>query len=155
MKSVILGLKIGTFMIVLAFSSTAQTNYFESHQMIADSLEDVYGIPSSVMLSIAYHESAAGKSRVAMLLNNHFGIKGSNDLMKTHGIKSAYKFFPSVTDSYIAFCEMQRKRSYFETHQCSEDSKAWVKAIATSGYAGNATQWSQHVFGVIQKFELD
>lgn len=155
MRNVILGLKIGVLLIVTTFSSTAQNTYFENHQMMADSLEDVYGIPSSVMLSIAYHESAAGKSRVALLLNNHFGIKGSNDLLKTHGIKSAYKYFPTVTDSYIAFCEIQRKRSYFEKHQCSEDSKAWVKAIAASGYAGNPTQWSQHVFGLIQKFELD
>ena len=73
----------GLPVVLLLFSvltASAQSRYIKRYQPIADSLSEVYGIPTSVMLGIAIIESGAGSSRNCKLLNNHFGIKGKNDV---------------------------------------------------------------------------
>src|SRR5215216_3908137 len=92
------------FFIVLMMASvlvSGQTKkYIKKYRPIADSLGKVYGIPSSVILGVGMVESSTGEGKTAMLLNNHFGIVGKNNLKKSHKIKTRYKYYPSVTASY-------------------------------------------------------
>jgi Bax protein len=92
------------FLLLVFQSVSAQSKYIKQYKPIADSLSGIYGIPTSVMLGVAIIESGAGKSRNCKLLNNHFGVKGKNDLMKTKGIKSSYKQYTDGRASYVAFC---------------------------------------------------
>lgn len=112
-----------------------------------------YGCPASIILAVAMHESAHGNSRIARYLNNHFGIKGPNDSKE---IRSAYKGYDTVEDSYADFIDfLQRRkntRKLFDLYQPHEYRK-WVQGIARSGYAQSPT-WSTRVIGMIRKYDL-
>lgn len=143
-------------LLTLLFSATISVasfsqGYFSKYQNIADSFEVIYGIPSSVMLGVAYHESGAGKSVAAKYLNNHFGIKGSNNLMKTHRIKSSYKGYESVTHSFEAFCLLMTKRSFYTNLKGNTDYKKWVNAISNTNYASGSKTWGPKVISIINK----
>ena len=143
------------FVIQFCFNGNAQHKYFEKYGPIADSLSQAHGIPACVMLAVAYHESGAGTSQIAKLLNNHFGIKGKNDLMKTHKIKCSYKYYPSAEESYRGFCRLVTSKKYYEKLKGTDDVKKWVKSIAAAGYAANAERWSNSIIRVIKTYSLD
>lgn len=144
---------IATFLLV-GFHGKSQISYFKNYQSICDSLESIYQIPSSVMLAIAYHESGGGISRNAKLLNNHFGIVGSNNLLKTHGVKSKYKYYPTVLDSYIGFCNLVAKKKFYSNLKGNTSYSKWVYSIHSSGYCPSET-WPGKVISIIKKYGLD
>ncbi|HMR19663.1 MAG TPA: glucosaminidase domain-containing protein, partial [Sphingobacterium sp.] len=75
--------------ITLSFGQQRLTphNYIDRYKSIAQQLMQESGVPASVILAVAIHESAYGNSRIARHLNNHFGIKGKN---QSTTIRSAY-----------------------------------------------------------------
>jgi len=127
--------------------------YIEQHKAAAIQYMEEYGCPASIILAVAMHESAHGNSRIARYLNNHFGIKGPNDSKE---IRSAYKGYDTVEDSYADFIDfLQRRkntRKLFDLYQPHEYRK-WVQGIARSGYAQSPT-WSTRVIGMIRKYDL-
>jgi flagellum-specific peptidoglycan hydrolase FlgJ len=135
--------------------SQAQTtlHYINQNVAYAQTLMRENGIPASVILAVAIHESAAGTSKIARNLNNHFGVKGKNYSTK---IKSAYKGYDSVQDSYDHFVGfIQRKSSYnhlFNKYD-EDDYIGWVKGIQRGGYA-QSTLWPSKVIALIKKYEL-
>ena len=135
-------------------SKYTPTSYIEKYKQVAQEQMKESGVPASVILAIAIHESAYGNSRVAKYLNNHFGIKGKNNSKK---IKSAYKGYPSVSASYQDFISFLKRRQstqkLFENHR-NQDYKAWVKGIAKSGYSATSV-WSNRVLKTIERYKLD
>lgn len=147
-------------MLFIAMSTTptiAQENssqtYIETYKDAAIQYMEEYGCPASIILAIAMHESANGTSRVARYLNNHFGIKGPNESKE---IRSAYKGYDSVEESYADFIDFLKRREstekLFDLYQPHEYQK-WVKGIARSGYA-HSSSWSSKVIGMIRKYNL-
>lgn len=149
MQRLILILIMG-FMLTVA---KAQKVYFAKYQSLADSLEDVYQIPSSIMLAIGFYESAGGKSKVAILLNNHFGIVGSNNLMETHQIHSKYRYYPSVKASYEGFCRLVASKKFYANLKGSDDAEVWVWALFRVGYATSG-QWPVKISKLIKQYEV-
>lgn len=155
---------IGKYLIVLVVSlfmtqvASAQkfspSSYIAEHKEIAQQLMSETGVPASVILAIAIHESAYGNSRVASHLNNHFGIKGKNN---SKVIRSAYKGYTSVKESYLDFIGLLKRRKatngLFEEHS-SDDYRAWVKGVAGSGYS-TSKDWSSKVLATINRYNLD
>ena len=135
-------------------SVQAQSDYVKKYKPIADSLSGVYGIPSSVMLGIAIIESGAGKSRNCRLLNNHFGIKGKNDLLKTKGIKSSYKQYPSGRASYVAFSQLMTRKKFYSRLKGNMDYRLWLDAISKSGYSMVPEEWKRNITATIRKHKL-
>lgn len=138
---------------VLAQKNTAE-KYIEAHKERAIKIMEKYDIPASIILGVAIHESAFGNSRLAQYLNNHFGIKGKNNSTE---IKSAYKGYESVEESYMDFVRILQERKQF-SHLFdkfeSYDYRNWALGIAKGGYASSKT-WSAQVIGIIKKYELD
>jgi flagellum-specific peptidoglycan hydrolase FlgJ len=138
---------------VFAQDYTTKT-YIEEHSPAAQSLMRETGIPASVILAVAIHESAYGNSRIARYLNNHFGIKGKNSSKK---IRSAYKGYGSVIDSYRDFVGLlQRRKStkpLFDKYG-SQDYLNWINGIAKSGYSETG-DWSRKVISTIDKYDLE
>lgn len=130
------------------------SSYIEQHKSVAQQLMRETGVPASVILAIAIHESAYGNSRIATHLNNHFGIKGKNNSSK---IKSAYKGYESVLASYNDFVGLLQRRKatqpLFEKYSPS-DYTAWVKGIARAGYSVTR-DWSSKVLNTIDRYDLD
>jgi len=134
------------------FGETRASNpsaYFMRYRALADSLSAVYKIPSCVILSVAYIESGGGTSKVAQKLNNHFGIVGKNN-PSVSGLKSKYRHFGSIKDSYIGFCELISRKKFYSGMLSSNDEQLWLQKIAATGYAANATRWSNGVYRIVQ-----
>lgn len=128
--------------------------YIETHKERAIQIMEKYDIPASIILGVAIHESAYGNSRLAQYLNNHFGIKGKNNSKE---IKSAYKGYDSVEESYLDFIRVLQNRKQFNhlfDKYEKDDYRNWALGIAKGGYATSKT-WSAQVIGIIRKYDLD
>lgn len=132
----------------------AQSKYVLKYRPVADSLSEVYGIPAAVILAVAIVESGSGTSRNAKLLNNHFGIVGKNNLLKTKGIKSRYKQYKSIEASYVDFCKVVSRKRFYPKMKGSRDKLAWVDAISKAGYSEIPLEWKKRVSDTIRKNKL-
>lgn len=146
---------IPALLLLLTFQPVvAQSNYIKTYKPIADSLSAIYGIPTSVMLGIAIIESGAGQSRNCKLLNNHFGIKGKNNLLKTKGIRSAYKQYPDGRASYVAFSQLMTRKKFYPKLKGKMDYKLWLDAISKAGYSTVPEEWKTNITAAIRKHKL-
>jgi len=127
--------------------------YISEHVECAQELMHDHKIPASIILAVAIHESAAGNSRIAQHLNNHFGVKGPNNNTE---IRSAYRDYNSDEDSYNHFVEIMETRApfnnLFEKYD-QYDYKGWAKGIQRSGYTQSRT-WASQVINLVKKYEL-
>ena len=149
--------RIGLILLIALLSfqnGLGQSRYVKQYKPIADSLSKVYGIPTSVMLGVAIIESGAGKSRNCKLLNNHFGIKGKNDLLRTHGIKSSYKQYKDGRSCYVAFCKLISRKKFYPKLKGSTDHIAWLEAISKAGYSTVPEEWKRNITAAIRKHKL-
>lgn len=140
--------------LLLAQFVLAQSPYVKKYKPLADSLSEEYKIPTAVILGVAIIESGAGTSRNSKMLNNHFGIVGKNDLLKTKGIKSRYKQYPSVRASYIAFCNLVKKRKYYDKLKGNMDYRLWLNAMSNAGYSEMPVEWRTRIAAAIRKHKL-
>ena len=139
---------------VMLSAASAQSKYVKKYRGIADSLASVYGIPSSIILGVAILESGSGTSRNARMLNNHFGIVGKNNLLKTKKIRTRYKQYTTVAASYADFCGVLSRKKYFSRLKGTKDTKAWIDAIAKGGYSEAPVEWKKRITATIKKNKL-
>jgi uncharacterized FlgJ-related protein len=142
-------------MLALMFTANAQNkSYISNHKLLATVLSERYGIPASVILSIAAIESSGGAGPAAKVLNNHFGMEGKNNIVTTTGKKSRYKQYNNVIESYIDFCNVISRKKFYPTLKNNSDPGAWVKAISHAGYSEMPEQWEHKVFSVLRSNQL-
>ena len=133
-------------LLLISFFAKAQNtpkSYIEKYKDAAISIMHDYGIPASVTLAIAMHESASGNSKLARQNNNQFGMKG----------RHSYKTYDSVLESFEDFARIISKRNLSDKF-ASFDYKNWAKGIQRGGYASSG-KWSSQVLSIIKKFELN
>lgn len=146
---------LSVFICFVFINASAQnTNYFKEYKVLAKKMEQQYKIPACVILAVGYIESGGGTSKVGTKLNNHFGIVGSSQ-SQISGYKSRYKYFPTVEDSFIGFCELIASKKYYEKLKGSDDHTRWIKSIASGGYAADANHWAKTLNGIIKKYCFD
>lgn len=133
---------------------SSQTKYVEQYKSLADSLSEVYGIPVSVILGVAILESGSGTSRNSKLLNNHFGIVGKNNLLKTKGIKTRYRQFPDVASSYVYFCKLLTRKKFYPKLKDNMDYNLWLEAMIKAKYSEAPVEWKKRITSVIKKNRL-
>jgi len=143
-------------LLFLCFTASAQnsaTRYIENHKKAAVELMEKHGVPASIILAVAMHESGNGTSKIARYLNNHFGVKGKNSSTQ---IQSSYRGYESVESSYEDFISLLKRKRQFSslfdkfTHY---DYKNWVWGIQRGGYAASRT-WGSQVMATINKYKL-
>ncbi|HCN83224.1 MAG TPA: hemagglutinin [Sphingobacteriaceae bacterium] len=135
------------------FGQSVAAKYIELYKDAAIKIMNENGIPASIVLGVAIHESGSGTSKIARILNNHFGFKGQNSSNK---IQSAYKEYDSVEASYADFAFLLKDRSKFRPlfdQYSSFDYFNWAKGIQRAGYASSKT-WASQVLAIIKKYEL-
>ncbi|MGI4751978.1 MAG: glucosaminidase domain-containing protein [Janthinobacterium lividum] len=147
MKKLILPLALSFSCFLAKAQSTSQT-YIDKYKDAAISIMHDYGIPASITLAIAMHESASGNSALAKKSNNQFGMKNRH---------SSYKTYDSVLASFEDFARMMSERKQF-SHLAEKfdsfDYKGWAKGIQHGGYASSG-RWSAQVLSLIKKFSLN
>lgn len=147
------------FISCVAKAQHTAESYIEKYKETAIQLMEERGIPASIILAVAMHESANGTSVLARKLNNHFGIKGvggSYYFKKDKKVKSSYKKFGAVADAYRDFTRVLSERKAFR-HLAENfshyDYKGWARGMQKSGYAHSKT-WSSQIMAIIRKYQL-
>ena len=144
--------------IAFAQKNTSQS-YIEKFKGNAVRIMHESGVPASIVLAIAMHESGNGNSKIARTMNNHFGMKGRSSTSYTGNkrVHSSYRQYDSDEDSFQDFARIMTQRKQFShlgdkfTHY---DYLGWVKGIQRSGYASNKL-WGAQVLGIIRKYKLN
>lgn len=137
----------------VTFGQSAAQRYIQQYKEDAIQKMNEYGIPASIILGVAMHESGSGTSKIAKYLNNHFGVKGKN---QNKQINSSYKGYDSANESYDDFVGLLKKHVQFSRlfdRYSDHDYKSWAKGIQRGGYAHSKT-WSSQVMGIINKYKL-
>ena len=138
LKVVIMSLVLTLFS-VSANAQQKKHNYITTNEQLAEELSEKYGIPSGVILAVAFVETGGGTSKGAKTYNNNFGIVGS---------------FDSTRESYEAFCQILSRKKYYSDLKGIKDTAEWVKAIAAAGYSTQPVEWKKRVKMIIEKFNL-
>jgi LysM repeat protein len=135
------------------FAQGVVSDYIEKYTQKAQELMLNNKVPASLILAVAIHESAAGTSKIAKHLNNHFGFKGPNSNTE---IQSAYRDFTDVDSSYnyfISFLKSRKKINQLFDKLDQYDFRSWAKGLQKGGYA-HSRIWAVQVIGIINKYKL-
>ncbi len=104
-----------------------------------------YGIPASITMAQAIIESGAGKSKVALEANNHFGVKAGKEDIKAGNYvlaqddeprPSKFKKYDSIEDSYEAHSKLLTGKRYANSFEPT-DYRSWAQHLQKKGYASN------------------
>ena len=152
------GLFLFLFIVALSHSVYAYytpKQYIDKFSPIAMMLMHQYDIPASVILGVAFLESGFGNSKNAVLLRNHFGLVGKNNLRK-EGVsyRSVYKGFENDTLSYLYFCKTISSKKYYLKLKGKIDYKIWLSKIHKNNYAKSKHLWIKRITLVIKKYHL-
>ena len=127
------------------------------------------GIPASITLAQALHESNYGTSELVLAANNHFGIKcksswvGStyfyiDDDYDNRGnlIQSCFRSYEADIDSYVDHSNFLMGRDNYSNlfYLDKKDYKGWAYGLKSSGYATDPN-YATKLIKKIEKFELD
>lgn len=127
------------------------------------------GIPASIILAQALHESNYGGSKLALEANNHFGIKcksywvgmtyyHKDDDYNQEGMltESCFRSYPSALESYVDHSNFLMQTRHYGTLFGYErtDYKAWAYGLKQCGYATDE-KYSEKLIHIIEKFDLD
>ncbi|GAB3931156.1 glucosaminidase domain-containing protein [Mucilaginibacter myungsuensis] len=158
-KTVLLTILLVSALAVSAQERNTSQSYIEKFKDNAVAIMHQSGIPASIILGIAMHESANGNSAIAKNLNNQFGMKGGTTSVyykNNKKVKSAYKSYDSVLESFEDFARImteKKKFAHLQDQLSSVDYKGWVKGIQKAGYA-SSRKWGAQVLALINKYDL-
>ncbi len=135
--------------------------YVENFKNDAIKEMGMYNIPASIILAQGMLESGNGTSDLAVLANNHFGIKCHEEWEGPTFIKNddekdeCFRKYPTVLDSYTDHSLFLKSRarysSLFELNHT--DYKGWAKGLKEAGYATDP-KYVQRLLDLIEAYEL-
>ena len=120
-----------------------------------------YRIPASITLAQGILESGSGRSDLATIANNHFGIKCTSDYNGDTFLKDddkkddCFRVYRDAESSYRdhSLFLVNRSRYSFLFNYWIRDYKAWAIGLKRAGYATNPN-YPQLLIDVIEKYEL-
>ena len=135
--------------------------YVDNFKEIAQNNMRAHGIPASITLAQGILESGAGKGKLALSANNHFGIKchkGWTGESVKHDDDSAQECFrkyehpsESYRDHSLFLTSKPRYSSLFKLDK--GDYESWAKGLKSAGYATDV-KYPDKLIGLIERFEL-
>lgn len=119
-----------------------------------------YGIPASITLAQGMLESNAGRSRLAIEANNHFGIKVGSTWTGPYVVKSddrpddRFRKYRSARESFIDHSKFLQQKRYQGLYRLGRtDYKAWARGLKAAGYATNPN-YADALIRVIEMYNL-
>jgi flagellum-specific peptidoglycan hydrolase FlgJ len=125
--------------------------FIEAAAVAAQETQRRYGVPASVAIAQAIHETGWGASRLAREGNNFFGIKGRNSegpagviWMSTWEVINGVNLFPrepfrayyTPEESFLDYgLFFLANRRYHPALAVAHDPRAFIRAIAAAGFA--------------------
>ena len=153
-----------TTLLISTLAASAQKNtsesYIEQFKDAAVQIMHETGVPASIILGVAMHESGNGNSSVARNLNNQFGVKGGGGAVyykHNKKVHTEYKQYSSVMESFQDFARIMTERKQF-SHLADElthyDYAGWAHGIQHSSYCSSHL-WASQVLSIINKYQLN
>jgi len=119
-----------------------------------------FGIPASITLAQALHESDFGRSRLARLANNHFGAKSHNTwqgpsiLHDDDKPQEKFRKYQNVAHSYQDHSMVLMKSRYAFLFKLNKhDYKSWAHGLKKAGYATDPN-YGPKLIKIIETFNL-
>ena len=139
--------------------TSSRQQYIEQYAEYAMEQMRRYGIPASVTLAQGIIESADGKSTLANIANNHFGVKGTYNgnyvLADDDKPNEKFKKYDNVGQSYEDHSKVLMAQRYqqYVRNLSPDDYKGWAVGIKKGGYA-SANSYVNTVVSVIEGANL-
>lgn len=163
------------FCLSVAVSSSGQDKvylyYIGKYKDIAMQEMQRTGIPASIKLAQALHETDGGTSYLSSMSKNHFGIKCGPDWYGFRALKkddeydasgkliqSCFRVYQSVENSYIAHSQFLRNPEKFHRYgflfQLDPlDYRQWAIGLKKAGYATNPS-YHLKLIEIIETYNL-
>ncbi len=133
--------------------------YIEIYKELAIEQMKKYSIPASITLAQGLLESSAGRSTLATMGNNHFGIKchdwtGPTMLRDDDAPNECFRVYSNPRASYedhSKFLQRPRYQSLFRLKVT--DYKGWANGLKACGYATRPT-YAQKLINLIEAYQL-
>ncbi|MGV7107656.1 glucosaminidase domain-containing protein [Flavobacterium sp. U410] len=142
-------------------TSTTVNDYILQFKDVAKGNMKTYGIPASITLAQGILESGAGKGRLCLEANNHFGIKchtGWTGPSITHDDDAAQECFrkyndpaESYKDHSLFLTSRSRYASLFTLDKL--DYQSWANGLKTAGYATDP-KYPSKLISLIERYQL-
>ena len=135
--------------------------YINKYRNLAIQQQQEYKIPASITLAQGLLETGAGKSRLAVQGNNHFGIKCKDDwpggrmYHDDDEVGECFRTYKSAEESYIDHSKFLAFRKYYVSLFKLDlyDYKAWARGLQECGYATDKA-YGTKLIGIIETYEL-
>jgi len=120
-----------------------------------------YRIPASITLAQGLLESNAGRSTLAVVANNHFGIKtggqwsGPYILRNDDAPNEQFRKYNSAADSYEDHSRFLSTRGRYSSLFFLQptDYSGWASGLKAAGYATNP-RYAEMLISVIERYDL-
>jgi len=140
--------------------NVAYQEYIERYKDLAIEQMQRYGIPASITLAQGLFESSAGRSRLARLGNNHFGIKchgwrGRTISEDDDAQDECFRAYDTPVESFDDHSRFLKNNSrYGRLFQLRRDDyRGWAHGLKSCGYATNP-QYASKLIGLIELYGL-
>lgn len=144
------------------FSQNISTeDYIQQYKKLAIIEMQRTGVPAAITLAQGILESGSGNSRLALISNNHFGIKcktewtGNRVFYDDDEKGECFRKYNSVEDSYIDHSNFLKTREHYAFLFSLEPSnyKAWAEGLKKAGYA-TSNKYPAQLIKVIEENNL-
>lgn len=135
--------------------------YIDRYHKLAIGEMKKYGIPASIILAQGLLESDAGRSRLALNNNNHFGVKCfAKNCPKGHctnfaddSHKDFFRKYNNTWESYRAHSELLTYRHYRVLFKYGKDYRMWAIGLKKLGYATDK-YYAETLINIIEENNL-
>src|SRR5690606_35202006 len=118
-------------------------SYIQAHKDAAVKYMKEFVIPASIILGIAYHESAHGNNKLINYMNDLCVIKGKHNSMEILSAYNGYDGFEESYPDFVRYIESRKHYSNLIDKYGPGHFTDWAFMIARGGYASNKTWASQ------------
>ena len=157
--------------LVLFFISSAslwaQMKWNQTYQLYINQYKDLaikemlrYKIPASITLAQAVFESGAGRSRLASLGNNHFGIKchgwtGRTISADDDALGECFRAYDNPLHSFEDHSKFLTNNIRYQNLFClnTNDYRGWAYGLKSCGYATNPL-YANKLIELIEVYQL-
>ncbi len=137
-------------------------NYIKKYSQIAEVEMKKHGIPASITLAQGILESGIGEGRLAVLGNNHFGIKchkkwkGKKMYHDDDEKGECFRVYKSPELSYRDHSIFLNSRSRYDFlfDLKKTNYKSWAKGLKKAGYATDP-KYPKKLISLIERYKLD
>ncbi len=163
-QKIVLSLFFCTSIFAKSPQHSYRATYIEKFKGIAIQEMKRSGIPASVTLAQGILESGWGKSPLAKVTNNHFGIKchadwegeryaTKNESAGEHTKGTCYRAYDNSKQSYQDHTDFILHQSLYKSLFQYNDYHDWAEGLEHCGYAGNKN-YAEQLVSIIDRNEL-